>query len=136
EFEDALDGLPGVRPGCAVAVGCDTGEGEELVMLVERAVDSVNNVNLFREAQLTMFTEPALAEAISARVVERTGIRPQRVHLLAPGTLPRTSSGKLRRGEALRLLLAGELRAPAPVTLLRLAREAARSMAARLRSGL
>ena len=78
----------------------------------------------------------ALAVAISARVVERTGIRPHAVHLLEPGTLPRTSSGKLRRGEALRLLLAGELRAPPPATFLRLAREAARSMAARLRSGL
>ncbi len=119
EFEDALDGLPGVRPGCGAAVGCATENGEELVMLVERTGG-----------------DPALAEAISARVVERTGIRPHAVHLLEPGTLPRTSSGKLRRGEALRLLLAGELRAPPPATFLRLAREAARSMAARLRSGL
>jgi hypothetical protein len=67
---------------------------------------------------------------VRARVVERTGIRPHAVHLLAPGTLPRTSSGKLRRGEALRQLLSGELRPPRPVTLLGLAREAARSMAA------
>jgi acyl-CoA synthetase (AMP-forming)/AMP-acid ligase II len=119
EFEDALDGLAGVRPGCAIAVGRDSGDGEELVLLVERTGD-----------------DPALADSITSRVVERTGIRPDRVELLAPGTLPRTSSGKLRRAEALRLLLEGELRAPPRVTLLRLAREAARSMAARLRSGL
>jgi acyl-CoA synthetase (AMP-forming)/AMP-acid ligase II len=111
EFEDALDGLAGVRAGCAVAVGVPGEEGEELALLVEHAA-------------------PLEVEAVRARVVERTGIRPHAVHLLAPGTLPRTSSGKLRRGEALRQLLSGELRPPRPVTLLGLAREAARSMAA------
>ena len=65
-----------------------------------------------------------------SRVVERTGIRPHTVKLLAPGTLPRTSSGKLRRAEALRQLLAGELRPPRRPTLFRLAREAALSAAA------
>jgi acyl-CoA synthetase (AMP-forming)/AMP-acid ligase II len=111
EFEDALDGLAGVRAGCAVAVGVPGEEGEELALLVEHAA-------------------PLEVETVRARVVERTGIRPHAVHLLAPGTLPRTSSGKLRRGEALRQLLSGELRPPRPVTLLGLAREAARSMAA------
>jgi acyl-CoA synthetase (AMP-forming)/AMP-acid ligase II len=111
EFEDALDGLAGVRAGCAVAVGVPGEEGEELALLVEHAA-------------------PLEVESVRARVVERTGIRPHAVHLLAPGTLPRTSSGKLRRGEALRQLLSGELRPPRPVTLLGLAREAARSMAA------
>jgi len=111
EFEDALDGLAGVRAGCAVAVGVPGEEGEELALLVEH-------------------TAPLEVESVRARVVERTGIRPHAVHLLAPGTLPRTSSGKLRRGEALRQLLSGELRPPRPVTLLGLAREAARSMAA------
>jgi hypothetical protein len=52
------------------------------------------------------------------------------VRLLAPGTLPRTSSGKLRRAEALRMLQADDLPAPRAVSLLGLAKEAARSMAA------
>ena len=112
EFEDALDGLEGVRPGCAAAVALPAESGEELALLVEQS------------GALT-------AELVSARVVERTGIRPQAVHLLAPGTLPRTSSGKLRRAEALRQLLDGSLRPPEKVTLLHLAREAARSMLAR-----
>jgi hypothetical protein len=51
-----------------------------------------------------------------ARVLERTGVRPHTVRLLAPGTLPRTSSGKLRRGEALRAFRAGTLAAPRKVT--------------------
>jgi len=114
EFEDALDGVDGVRPGCTAAVGVPTAEGEELVLLVET-------------------DGSADAEWIRGRVIERTGIRPAEVHLLAPGTLPRTSSGKLRRSEALRQLLAGELRSPDPVTLLHVAKETARSLLARMR---
>ena len=68
-----------------------------------------------------------------ARVVERTGVRPDLVKVLAPGTLPRTSSGKLRRAEALRQLEQGELRAPSKVTLLRMVRELALSSAAMAR---
>jgi len=114
EFEDALDGVDGVRPGCTAAVGLPTDEGEELVLLVE--------------------TDGAAdAEWIRGRVIERTGVRPSEVHLLAPGTLPRTSSGKLRRSEALRQLRAGELRSPDPVTLLHVAKETARSLLARMR---
>jgi fatty-acyl-CoA synthase len=118
EFEDALDGLAGARPGCAVAVGLlpDGADGEELALLVE----------VERGGALT-------EDAVRARVVERTGIRPHTVMLLPPGTLPRTSSGKLRRAEALRQLLAGDLRPPRKVTLLRMAREAALSAAARAR---
>jgi len=117
EFEEALDGLAGVRPGCAAAVPVQTASGEELAMLVERDASG-----------------PALlAEHISARVVERTGIKPHTVHLLAPGTLPRTSSGKLRRAEAARQLEAGTLRPPEPVTLLRMAKEMARSALASVR---
>ena len=118
EFEDALDGLAGARPGCAVAVGVlpDGADGEELALLVE-------------EERPRALTE----DAVRARVVERTGIRPHTVKLLEPGTLPRTSSGKLRRGEALRQLVHGELRPPRKVTLLRMAREAALSAAAMAR---
>ncbi len=114
EFEDALDGLDGVRPGCAVAVALPTEGGEELALLVEAS-------------------GPLDADRVSARVVERTGLRPYAVHLLAPGTLPRTSSGKLRRAEALRQLLAGTLQPPDKVTLLHLARAAAQSLLARRR---
>jgi fatty-acyl-CoA synthase len=116
EFEEALDGMAGVRPGCTAAVAVNTPEGEELALLVE--------------------TDGATADAeqIRARVTERTGVRPHEVRLLAPGTLPRTSSGKLRRSEALRQLESGELRAPDAVTLLHIARETARSLFSRARS--
>ena len=56
-----------------------------------------------------------------------TGLAVDEVELLPPGTLPRTSSGKLRRAEALRLWLAGGLTPPEPVTPLRLAKAMTRS---------
>jgi len=86
-------------------------DGEELLLLVEQA-------------------GPLEADSVRARVVERTGVRPHTVALLAPGTLPRTSSGKLRRGEALRQWRSGTLRPPHKVTALHLARAAAGSLAA------
>ncbi|MBI5547818.1 MAG: fatty acyl-AMP ligase [Deltaproteobacteria bacterium] len=115
EFEECLAGLAGLREGCAVALGYQpTGEdGEELALLVECAAGA----------------EPTsdLVEAIRGEVLARTGIRPYLVELLKPGTLPRTSSGKLRRAEARRQLLAGKLGPPKPVTTMRLVRAVLRS---------
>jgi fatty-acyl-CoA synthase len=119
EFEGALAGVPGVRAGCAVAAGYvpEGGEGEALLLLVERA----------RGAGAP---EADLEAAVRRAVLERTGIAPHAVRVLAPGTLPRTSSGKLRRGEALRRFLAGTLAPPRRVSALRLAFAAARSQLA------
>ncbi|KDE98474.1 AMP-dependent synthetase [Mycolicibacterium aromaticivorans JS19b1 = JCM 16368] len=95
DFEAALDGLAGVRAGCAVAVGYvppDT-QDEALAMLVETTADAPED----------------LASDVAARVLEHTGIAVGHVELLAPGTLPRTSSGKMRRIEARTQWLAGTL---------------------------
>ncbi|MCV7178574.1 AMP-binding protein [Mycolicibacterium sphagni] len=95
DFEAALDGLAGVRAGCAIAVGYLPADmdDEALALLVETTPDA-----------------PAgLAADVAARVLQRTGIAAHHVELLAPGTLPRTSSGKLRRLEARTQWLAGTL---------------------------
>jgi len=112
-FEECLDGIEGVRTGCAVAVGHVPvgGDDEELLLLVE-----------------TMHPAIALKDRIVAAVVERTGIRPHTVELLEPGTLPRTSSGKLRRGEALRRYVAGALEPPKAVNALSVGAEIAKGM--------
>ncbi len=119
EFEAALAGVPGLRPGCAVAVGFvpPGGGGEALLVLAERRRDGGDPA-------------PVVEAAARRALLERTGIAPHEVVLLEPGTLPRTSSGKLRRQEALRRHLAGRLSPPAPVTALRLALLAARSQLA------
>ena len=114
ELEAPLEAVAGIRLGCAVALGFATdGGGEEVLILAERAGKPEHDA--------------AVAEAARQAVLERTGVRPHTVSLLAPGTLPRTSSGKMRRGEALRRYLAGELAPPRKVTALGVARAAARS---------
>jgi fatty-acyl-CoA synthase len=116
ELEAPLTTVPGLRPGCAVALGFQpAGENEELLLLAERAAGG----------------DPALdgglAEAARRAVLERAGVRAHTVEILAPGTLPRTSSGKLRRAEALRRWQAGELAAPGKVNALTVAGAMARS---------
>ncbi|WP_167104954.1 AMP-binding protein [Mycobacterium sp. DL592] len=101
DFEAAIDGLAGVRTGCAVAVGyVPAGSGDEaLALLVET----------------TPAATPDLAHDIAAHVLQRTGIAVSHVELVEPGALPRTSSGKLRRLDARDHWLAGTLPA-APVS--------------------
>jgi acyl-CoA synthetase (AMP-forming)/AMP-acid ligase II len=110
-FEECLDELEGVRAGCAVAVGYvpKDGDSEALLLLVEGE-------------------GAELAARVVSAIVERTAIRPHRVEVLSPGTLPRTSSGKLRRQEALRRYLAGELSPAKAVNSLNVAAEIAKSM--------
>jgi acyl-CoA synthetase (AMP-forming)/AMP-acid ligase II len=122
EFEECLDGLAGVRAGCCVAFGFVPKEvgSEELALLVERDPEAPQDKEL-----------PA---KIRGRVAERTGIRPYRVELLAPGTLPRTSSGKLKRGDAARQFSEGTLEPPRPVNSLSLARAMVASEVAFLRA--
>lgn len=106
ELEHALDTLPAVRTGCAVAVSWlpEGADGEVLALFVEVRKGTP-------EEELA-----DLEEACRQAVLAATGLRAQEVHLLAPGTLPRTSSGKLRRGETLKRHLQGKLEPPRPVT--------------------
>jgi len=99
EFEECLEGIAGVRSGCAVALGYAPpgAEGEQLLILAERAPG--------RDPA----SDPALIEQIRAAVLGRTAIRPHTVHILRMRSLPRTSSGKVRRAEALRRFIEGEL---------------------------
>ncbi len=117
EIERAVDLLPGVRTGCAVAASYlpEGADGERLALLVETA----RGISAEQRAVLPRACRDAVLGAV--------GIPVEELVLLAPGTLPRTSSGKLRRGESLRLHLAGELAPPEKVTPLRLAGALARS---------
>jgi acyl-CoA synthetase (AMP-forming)/AMP-acid ligase II len=117
EIERAVEGVPGARTGCAVAVSWlpEGAPGEVLALFVEASRQA-------SPAELAV-----LPAACREAVLGAAGLSVDRVEVLAPGTLPRTSSGKLRRHEALRLYLAGELAPPDPVTPLRLAGAMARS---------
>jgi len=115
DLEAPLEEVRGLRRGCAVAVGFEPeGASEELLVLAERRKGAGDDTSL--------------AEAAKKAILEHTGVRAHTVVLLDPGTLPRTSSGKLRRREALRRYLGGELSAPPPAramtVMLALARSA------------
>jgi acyl-CoA synthetase (AMP-forming)/AMP-acid ligase II len=110
DIEQSLDALDGIRTGCTAAFGVvpDGDPGERLVVLAERATGWDGD-------------DRALADEARARVTRATGLVPSAVVILAPGTLPRSSSGKIRRNEAHRLYLAEALTPPGRVSALHLA---------------
>jgi acyl-CoA synthetase (AMP-forming)/AMP-acid ligase II len=122
EVEALATGTAGLRIGCIVAGGCVIdGEGEQLVVLAEK--DSRSDR-----------PDDELAAEIGARVLHGIGLAPREVAVLRAGTLPRTSSGKLRRSAAMQSYVAGTLKPPSDPTMLRLLAEMARSELAWRRS--
>ena len=124
QVEQLVDGQPGVRTGCLAAVAyADESLGRERILLfVETAGDA------------TPQQIDELPSLLSDRVFAGCGLEVDEVHLLEPGTLARTSSGKISRSRSLSRFLAGELTAPSRVGFLGLATEMLRSRAALSRS--
>jgi fatty-acyl-CoA synthase len=118
EIEDLLLDVPGVRTGCAVAVSQTVGtEGEQLIILAEKDVKHA-------------IPDADLEDAISERILSGLSIKACLVQILEPGTLPRTSSGKMRRAHALQMFAAGELVPPNKVTALSIFAEIGKSQLA------
>ncbi|HEY6361083.1 MAG TPA: AMP-binding protein [Vicinamibacterales bacterium] len=118
EIEALAAGAPGLRTGCIIAGGLMVeGEGEQLIVLAEKDPRSDRR-------------DEELAADIHARILEGIGLEPRAIDVLKPGTLPRTSSGKLRRAAAIQAFAAGELAPPTDPTALRLLGEVARSQLA------
>jgi len=117
DIESALDDVDGVRAGCSAAVSEQNDDGETLIVFVEYRTQRAE-----------------LAEDCRRAVRTTTGLDPSLVVLLAPGTLPRTSSGKIRRRQALVHWKAGTLTPPAAVTPWLIAGAMARSALGYLRA--
>jgi acyl-CoA synthetase (AMP-forming)/AMP-acid ligase II len=118
EFEDPLYELDGVRLGCTVAVSTTVeGQGEVLILLVEKDARSDR-------------PDEDIVQDVKTTLLKTVSLEPWHVEILEVGTLPRTSSGKLRRSEALRQFLAGELTPPEKVTTLKILKEVAKSQLA------
>ena len=113
DVEQAVDGVPGIRIGCSVAVSYlpEDGDRELLMLFVEARKD------------ISATDREQLVTACREAVVTSCGLRIDRLEVVAPGTLPRTSSGKLRRAQTLRLFLDDDLRRPVEVGPVRLASE-------------
>ena len=117
-LERAVDGLDGVRTGCSAAVAEVSQHGERVILFVETRGDRPSDLD----------------QNIARAVRSVTSISVDEVVLLSPGTLPRTSSGKIRRAEALRLWAVGELKAPRTMGPARLFGAVARSTLSEWRS--
>ncbi len=118
EVEEAAGQAPGVRRGCVVAFGVThtTGGTERLIVVAETREQG-------HEAR------QGIARAITEQVALTIGLPPDAVELLRPHSIPKTSSGKLRRDETRRLYLEGSLGAAAPPPWLQVVRLAAANMA-------
>jgi len=111
EVEELASRAEGIRKGCVVAFGLAGRESgtEKLVIVAEsRESDAVRRA--------------AIAAAINEQVARGLGLPPDRVELLPPGSIPKTSSGKLRREETKQLYIAGTLTLPKPPAWVQIAR--------------
>jgi 1-acyl-sn-glycerol-3-phosphate acyltransferase len=98
ELEELVGGLDGVRKGCVAAFPSTLGDAstERLVLLVE-----------------TRLTAQSDIDALRSKIIEvaktQLDMTPDEVLLAAPNTVPKTSSGKLRRSAARSLYESGSL---------------------------
>ncbi len=96
DIEQAAWTVDGVRKGCVVAFAAPSEvTGEAIVVVAETRQPKARH--------------RALAAAVVAAVHEAIGTPADRVVLVAPGTVPKTSSGKLRRRETRQMFLDGTL---------------------------
>jgi fatty-acyl-CoA synthase len=82
EVERAVGAVPGVRPGRVVAFGAANDRGTQHLVVVAE----------------TREPDAALRRLIRAAVVEAIDVIPREIHIVAPGTVQKTTSGKLQRG--------------------------------------
>ncbi len=96
DFERAAEAVAGAAAGRVVAVGIpNPAEGtEQLVLICEQPRDSGSADNV-AEWQRT----------IQIQVGKRTGILPAQVVVVPRNAIPRTTSGKLQRGLARKLVM-------------------------------
>jgi len=111
EVEELAARADGLRKGCIVAFGIkDEGSGTEKLMVVAEVRE--------RDSR----KHPAIAAAVTEQVTQGLGLPPDRVELIPLGSIPKTSSGKLRREETKRLFLSGDLRVAKPPAWMQIVR--------------
>lgn len=117
-IEGSIVDLPGLRAGCVAAISTRHGDSERLIVLVEHTAKATKG---------DIEGLPALCARI---ILEEHGLQAECL-ALEPGTLPRTSSGKIRRGAARTQLEQGTLLPPesmGPLKVLGALWESRRSM--------
>lgn len=99
DIERAVGEVPGIRTGNVIAFGVDSRRGSQQIVVAAEARMSDDE---------TVDAEP-LRRAMAEHVRASVGIPAKDIILVAPSTLPKTSSGKLQRSLCRSRYLAGEL---------------------------
>ena len=121
EVEELVGDLPGIRKGCVAAFGIpDLKAGTERLVVVAESRETAPE----RRA--------ALRAAVLDRVVTALGIPADVVEIGVPGTVLKTSSGKIRRGATREAYLAGTLGRGRGATTLQWLRVVAAALRARI----
>jgi fatty-acyl-CoA synthase len=94
DIERAVGVLDGVRAGNVIAFGVEGYKGKESVVVV---------------AEVRTEDPDVVRQQIHHRALDVCGLPPRDVMLVKPGTLPKTSSGKLQRARCREFYLADEL---------------------------
>jgi fatty-acyl-CoA synthase len=94
DIERAVGQVDGVRAGNVIAFGVDGYKGKETVIVV---------------AEVKTDDPERVRHDIHHVALEVSGLPPRDVMLVKPGTLPKTSSGKLQRAKCRETYLASEL---------------------------
>ncbi|KFA87937.1 condensation domain-containing protein, partial [Archangium violaceum] len=94
----AEQATPALRPGCGAAFSVEVDGEEQLVLVYER--------DTRRQQEESV---ESVAHTLRQRIAEQHELRLHALTLLAPGSLPKTSSGKIQRRAARAAFLAGEL---------------------------
>jgi acyl-CoA synthetase (AMP-forming)/AMP-acid ligase II len=94
----AQDACPEIRPGCCAAFSFEEG-GEERVAIV---------AELERKGGAAPDAEKVAARVRQA-IAEEHGLRVHRIEFVRPGTIPKTTSGKIQRQLCRKLMQTGRL---------------------------
>jgi fatty-acyl-CoA synthase len=103
DLEKIISEVEGIRAAQVAVFTRGRGNGAAEVGLGDELLVAV------AEVQSSQLEAEPLRRAVVAAVFEQTGLRVDEVHFLRRGELPKTSSGKVRRGETRARLLAGTL---------------------------
>jgi 1-acyl-sn-glycerol-3-phosphate acyltransferase len=98
ELEELVGDIPGIRKGCVAAFGlADPEIGTERLVVIAESSETAPE------------SQERLRAIIVDRVVAALGIPPDIVVISDPGSVPKTSSGKVRRSAAREAYLSGEV---------------------------
>ncbi len=94
DIEKVAGEVPGARTGNVIAFGVEGRQGaQNIIVVAEARADDLDSV----------------VKGITVAVTDAVGIPPKQVLLVEPGTVPKTSSGKLQRSACKQQFVEGEL---------------------------